>query len=208
MNNVNMRTMLTWQELPLSQLTWWWRQPLLLLGLAGCTQAELVLGLLPESATPRTPISDGGNLNPPTLTATDWMRRGALAERLGHVSDARAAYRASVKLHFNLMSYLALLRLEAQAGNINDTQLCAAQVLAWHQQRLAQLSGSSSSSRDVIVRGVPPDVVGWALGLVADSSSVEDVKQAAATAGAPSAVMALLDEWDDWQHVKPPVVSN
>jgi hypothetical protein len=96
---------------------------------AGGSHAELVLGLVPDHAgTPRTPVSDGGNITPPALTSTDWMRRGALAERLGHVSDARAAYRASVKLGFNLAAYTALLRLEAQAGNASDTVLCAAQV--------------------------------------------------------------------------------
>jgi hypothetical protein len=88
-----------------------------------------VLGLVPDQAgMPRTPVSDGGAITPPGLTCTDWMRRGALAERLGHVSDARAAYRASVKLGFNLAAYTALLRLEAQAGNASDTVLCAAQV--------------------------------------------------------------------------------
>jgi hypothetical protein len=96
---------------------------------AGGSHAELVLGLVPDQAgTPRTPVSDGGAITPPALTSTDWMRRGALAERLGHVSDARAAYRASVKLGFNLAAYTALLRLEAQAGNTSDTVLCAAQV--------------------------------------------------------------------------------
>lgn len=174
-----------------------------MLSASGASHAELVLGLVAQSDTPRTPVSDGGNLSPPTLTATDWMRRGALAERLGHVSDARAAYRASVKLHFNLTSYLALLRLEAQAGNASDTLLCAAQVLAWHQQRLAQLGGSSGA--DVVVAGVPPAVVAWALGLVADSSSVDTVKQAATTAAAPSAVMAALDEWAKWHQVKVPI---
>jgi hypothetical protein len=107
---------------------------------AGGSHAELVLGLVPDQeGTPRTPVSDGGNITPPALTSTDWMRRGALAERLGHVSDARAAYRASVKLRFNLAAYTALLRLEAQAGNASDTVLCAAQVrtelslkMEWH----------------------------------------------------------------------------
>jgi hypothetical protein len=253
---------------------------------AGGNHAELVLGLVPDTAgTPRTPVSDGGNITPPALTSTDWMRRGALAERLGHMSDARAAYRASVKLGFNLAAYTALLRLEAQAGNASDTVLCAAQVrhvvewvaglwrvmygfadlqhlsysdtgcitgsahyclvalaicqrcivcsslwqvllavgkagasyavlcvlllrlqvLAWHQQRLVQSGSSSGSSSSVVRMGLPPEVVAWGLGLVASSSSADEVLLAAARApNAAAELKAVLHEWSKWQQVAVP----
>lgn len=177
----------------------------------GGTHAELVLGLVPDAGSPPAGrVSDGGALQPPLLTAADWMRRGALAERLGHVGDARAAYRASVKLGFSLSSYMALLRLEAAAGSASDTLLCAGQVLSWHQQRLgggkagsggstsaAAAAGASSSSSSVVVMGVPPEAVVWALGLLADAIGVDAARVAAA--GGPPALLAVLDEWQRWQ---------
>lgn len=174
---------------------------------AGGSHAELVLGLVPEQAggTPRTPLSDGGNINPPALTSTDWMRRGALAERLGHVSDARAAYRAAVKLGFSLAAYSALLRLEAGAGNASDAVLCAAQVMAWQQQRLAQGGSSSGSSSSVVRMGVPPELVTWGLGLAASSSSADELLLAAARApNAAAELKAVLHEWSKWQQVAVP----
>ncbi|WIA09915.1 hypothetical protein OEZ85_010129 [Tetradesmus obliquus] len=173
----------------------------------GGSHAELVLGLVPEQAggTPRTPLSDGGNINPPALTSTDWMRRGALAERLGHVSDARAAYRAAVKLGFSLAAYSALLRLEAGAGNVSDAVLCAAQVMAWQQQRLAQGGSSSGSSSSVVRMGVPPELVTWGLGLAASSSSADELLLAAARApNAAAELKAVLHEWSKWQQVAVP----
>lgn len=210
---------------------------------AGGTAAELVLGLVPSTIGSPTPpstsaaaapttaapgISDEGTFEAPVLTCADWMRRGALAERLGHTLDARSAYRAAVKLSFNLTSYLALMRLEAEAGSACNTALCASQVLNWLQERAGQPSTSSSSSAQagageassapssstagaaapgsggLILMGMPPSDVVWVMGLVADSSSVADVRRGMADVppGAQAMLGAVLDEWQRWQQVK------
>lgn len=164
--------------------------------------------------------SDGGAFEPPLLTSADWMRRGALAERLGHTLDARSAYRASVKLSFNLTSYLALMRLEAEAESTGNTALCAAQILGWLQQRAGQpqagsgseqgasLTSSASSSAaaaaasgGLVMMGVPPAEVSWALGLVADGSSADEVRRAVADVNpaAQGMLLAVLEEWVRWQ---------
>eukprot|EP00879_Flechtneria_rotunda_P009059 GHRR01009484.1.p1 GENE.GHRR01009484.1~~GHRR01009484.1.p1 ORF type:complete len:565 (+),score=260.76 GHRR01009484.1:183-1697(+) len=169
----------------------------------GGTHAELVLGLvLGESGSPHTQLADRGALQPPALTSTDWMRRGGLAERLGRVDDARAAYCAAVKLHFNLTSYLALLRLEAQAGSVSDTLLCAAQLLDWHNQRISQAKGGSSSGSGVMALGVPPEAVIWALGVLADTVSLDEIRGLAD--GAPDEVLAVFNDWQRWQQAEVP----
>lgn len=173
-------------------------------------------------------VSDGGAFEMPVLTCADWMRRGALAERLGHTLDARSAYRAAVKLSFNLTSYHALMRLEAEAESISNTALCASQILGWHQQRAGQSAagdsgaqgsegqpGAASSSASaaaaggsgsdhLVVMGMPPGEVCWAMGMVADSTSIEEVRRGMSDA-APAAqakLTAVLDEWQRWQHIK------
>jgi len=209
---------------------------------AGGTAAELVLGIAPATvsgspaSTSTTPtggasgVSNGGAFEPPVLTCADWMRRGALAERLGHTLDARSAYRAAVKLSFNLTSYLALMRLEAEADSISNTALCASQILGWHQQRAGQhnpggssgsgsaqgsaqgtsssassggSSGANNASGGLVLMGVPPSEVTWALGVVADCSSVEEVRSGMADIppAAQAMLSAVLDEWQRWQQV-------
>lgn len=196
-----------------------------------------VIGSPPSGAasTSTTPtggaggVNNGGAFEPPVLTCADWMRRGALAERLGHTLDARSAYRAAVKLSFNLTSYLALMRLEAEADSISNTALCASQILGWHQQRAGQhnpggssggsaqgsaqgtssgassggSSGATSASGGLVLMGVPPSEVTWALGLVADCSSVEEVRSGMADVppAAQAMLSAVLDEWQRWQQV-------
>lgn len=218
---------------------------------AGGTAAELVLGMAPATigGTPTSAtsaatspaavagVSDGGAFEVPVLTSADWMRRGALAERLGHTLDARSAYRAAVKLSFNLTSYLALMRLEAEADSTGNTALCAAQILGWHQQRAGQPqagsggsgggsgqaadhgSGTSASatsggaagstaaaagSGGVVLVGVPPSDVVWALGLVADGSSADAVRRVVTDVhpAAQAALLAIMDEWARWQAVQ------
>jgi hypothetical protein len=78
------------------------------------------------------------------------------------------------------------------------------QVLAWHQQRLAQ-SGSSSGSSSVVKVGLPPEIVAWGLGLVASSSSADEVLLAAArTPTAAAELKTALHEWSRWQQVAVP----
>ncbi len=45
-------------------------------------------------------------IRPPSLTASDWVRRALLAERMGQAHDARQAYRVAVKLGLSLTAYL------------------------------------------------------------------------------------------------------
>lgn len=205
--------------------------------LAGGTAAELVCGLASSAvaasptsatsaaATPSTAvpgINDGGAFEPPVLTCFDWMRRGALAERLGHTFDARSAYMASVKLSFNLTSYLAFMRLEAQAESIGNTALCASEILNWHQKRAGQrgqgeqagssggITSSSAStaaaagSGGLVMMGVPPADVLWAMGMVAHGRGVEEVRRGMADVppAAQAMLMAVLDEWQRWRQVQ------
>lgn len=204
---------------------------------AGGTAAELVLGLAlstvsgtptsaaADSATPTTAaapggVSDGGAFEPPVLTCTDWMRRGALAERLNNKHDAQMAYRAAVKLSFNLTSYLALMRLAAEAQSINNTALCVSEILSWHHKRAGQPNsgseqgpGSSAStaaaasagSGGLVLMGVPPADVAWALGWVTKySGGLEAVRRGMADVppAAQAMLMAIVDDWMRWQHIK------
>lgn len=52
--------------------------------------------------------------------------------------------------------------------------------------------------------GVPPSDVVWVMGLVADSSSVSDVRRGMADVppGAQAMLGAVLDEWQRWQQVQ------
>jgi hypothetical protein len=174
--------------------------------LTGRSHAELVLGTVPSgdlaaAASLAHTVNDAGSLSPPVLTSSDWMRRGALAERLGHVGDARAAYSAAVQLHFSLSCYTALLRLSAQAGSVSDVFVCAAQVLTWHQQRIDSGGGggggaSGSGSTSIITTGVPPEVVSWAVGLLAAHEG-----WAAPPVDMPPALVPVLQSWKKWQSV-------
>jgi hypothetical protein len=79
------------------------------------------------------------------------------------------------------------------------------QVLAWHQQRLTQTGNGSGGSSSTVRMGLPPEVVTWGVGLVASSSSADEVLLAAARA--PSAVgelKSVLQEWAKWQQVEVP----
>jgi hypothetical protein len=102
----------------------------LLLGLPVHEDAEI----LPESSlSPRSPTS----LNSlPSLTANDWMRRGALAERLYHDGEALLAYRCCVRSGFNLTAWLAIMRLASQASDIQLALSAVQTVLSWHGQKL------------------------------------------------------------------------
>eukprot|EP00775_Hariotina_reticulata_P003294 gene3294-3570_t len=174
----------------------------------GGTHAELVLdGVLADKASSSShTVNDGGSLSPPVLTASDWMRRGALAERLGHVSDARAAYCAAVHLHFNLTCYTALLRLSAIAGSVGDVFVCATQILAWHQQRLEMAAGTSSAnggrgSQSVAVTGLPPKVVAWAVGLLASGRGTGHGAWRTSPTDMPPSLVSVFDAWLKWQSV-------
>lgn len=205
---------------------------------AGGTAAELVLGLAPstvsdtptssaaDAATPTTGaaasggVSDGGAFEPPVLTSTDWMRRGALAERLNNKHDAQMAYRAAVKLSFNLTSYLALMRLAAEVPSITNTALCVSEILNWHHKRAGQpnsgseqgpgssastAAASSGGSGGLVLMGVPPADVAWALGWVTMySGGMEVVRRGMADMppAAQAMLMAIVDEWMRWQHIK------
>lgn len=103
----------------------------------GQTLAGLVLGLdpqFPEDATPQEAIA---NLNVPTLTSLDWMRRGMLAERLCNQREAMQAYSASVKVHFNVTSCTALVRLYTQAGLVKLAVQAVTALLEWHDKNAA-----------------------------------------------------------------------
>lgn len=184
------------------------------------------------AATPTTAapgVSNGGTFEPPVLTCADWMRRGALAERLGHTLDARSAYSAAVKVSFNMTAYLALLRLEAAADSIANTALCASEILNWHHKRAGQpnagnssgqgdqssgstgagsnssaSAGAAAGSGGLVLMGMPPADVTWGLGLVADISSVDVVRRGMADVPPAAQAMlgAILDEWQRWQQVK------
>jgi hypothetical protein len=79
------------------------------------------------------------------------------------------------------------------------------QVLAWHQQRLTQTGNSSGGGSSSVRMGLPPEVVSWGLGLVASSSSADEVLLAAARAPSAAAELkAVLQEWSKWQQVEVP----
>jgi hypothetical protein len=152
------------------------------------------------------------------------MRRGALAERLMRKHDAQMAYRAAVKLSFNLTSYSSLMRLAAEAHSINNTALCVSEILSWHHRRAGQpnsgseqgadsssastAAASSAGSGGLVLMGVPPADVVWALGWVAKycpgGPSVEAMRRGMADVppAAQAMLMAIVDEWMRWQQVK------
>lgn len=151
---------------------------------AGGTHAELVLGLVPadEAKHPQ----DGAPAVP-RLPAADWLRRGALAERLRRVTQARHAYRASVKLGFSLSGYMALLRLESEVGEVGDVLLCANMVAKWHQEEAAR--------KGQVVGRHPVLAVLQALGQLLQRVPVNEVKTAAAAAHSNAWVLEVLNNW-------------
>ena len=138
--------------------------------LVGGTHAEIVLGLVPGAQSP-TPAHGDSHLQIPHITSTDWLRRGALAERLRHVTDARAAYRAAVKKGFSVSAYLALLRLEAEVGEVTDTVLCAQLVSTWH---------ASKANNAGLKLGPPLEAIVVALGVLLQRVPLSEVQGAAA----------------------------
>jgi hypothetical protein len=139
--------------------------------LPGGTHAEIVLGLVPGAGSLTPAHRDGGHTQTPNIIGTDWLRRGALAERLRHVTDARAAYRAAVKLGFSLSAYLALLRLEAEVGEVADTLLCAQLVSTWHAGRATAAGLKLGPALEAIV---------VALGVLLQRVPLSEVQAAAA----------------------------
>lgn len=126
-------------------------------------------------------VGGGGRADAPLLSAAEWARRGALAERLGASEDAAEAYRASLALAPGALTPAsALLRLEAAAGRLAPALQAAAQVLSWHQQRAAAL-GASEAAADA----PPPMSVAWALALLCEQHGSQAVMDgvAAVTAG-------------------------
>eukprot|EP01135_Chromosphaera_perkinsii_P000264 Nk52_evm33s62 gene=Nk52_evmTU33s62 len=55
------------------------------------------------------------------LTVGDWLRFGALAERLHKKEDAYRAYRSCVDIRFSLRAWLALMKLYSQDGFVEET---------------------------------------------------------------------------------------
>ena len=76
-------------------------------------------------------------------TQGDWMRRGALCERLKRADDAERAYRVCVHLGFNLTAWGALARIYAAWGWAPETLTACGQ--------LAEALGGEG-------RGVPPSL--------------------------------------------------
>ena len=142
------------------------------------------------AATPRAASADAAvGPKPPALASADWARRGALAERLGHAHDARTAYRVAVTLGFSLASYLALLRLEAQAGAVADALMSAQQVLLWHEARAAAVlgapakaGGAGAPAATLLARAPAP--VAWFLAELAAAAAAQAGGGGGGSAGA------------------------
>lgn len=184
---------------------------------AGVTHAELVLGshsgrggsssttpsAVPPGSDQAARISGSGDAagpTPPVLTASDWARRGFLAERLGHTHNARTAYRVAVTLAFSVTAYTALLRLEAQAGAVADALMSAQQLLLWHDARAAAAlkpaAGGSSSSPGLLQRAPMP--VQWFMAELLAGRGADRVQRALTEDS--TAHSLLLREVDLWQQ--------
>lgn len=187
----------------------------------GMTHAELVItshGRTSSSTTPSiltrgsdragaTSSSDAAGPRPPALMAADWARRGFLAERLGHTHDARTAYRVAVTLAFNLTAYMALLRLEAQAGAVADALMSAQQLMLWHEAHAAAVLGaaaggagsSSASGRSGLLTRTPAPVQRF-IGELAWGQGADHVQRALQEDSGGSAHPLLLKEVVEWRQ--------
>jgi hypothetical protein len=131
------------------------------------------------------------------LASADWARRGFLAERLGHTHNARTAYRVAVTLAFSLASYLALLRLEVQAGGLADALSSAQQLLLWHEARAADVLGVAGTGSPSLLRRLPAPL-SWFLGELAAQQGAAQVQHALEEEA--SAHPLLLRELAAWQR--------
>eukprot|EP00798_Chlamydomonas_sp_ICE-L_P020814 gene20814-27649_t len=78
----------------------------------------------------------------PDLSQGDWMRRGLLAERLYHDADALLAYRCCVRNEFNMLAWVATMRLASQASQAPLTLLAVHEVMTWHDNHIKQTPGT------------------------------------------------------------------
>ena len=114
-------------------------------------------------------------------TRGDWLRRGAMCERLKRVDDAERAYRVCVHLGgggFNATAWRGLARIYAAWGWAPETLTACAQLVAG-------LAGCEHPAADV---AVPPSVA-QALRTLIAALGLQAVRDAQHSLGEPSAVV-------------------